>query len=105
MNRKVSVLGGLTAAVLFSGALWGAILQSQTNKQFSVAITDPARNGVEVGREMVVKGTASIPSGNYLWVLLHRTEGYKTVWYPQEQGEIDAKTKRWSARAVFDGPK
>ena len=69
-----------------------------------VEITVPERDGMQVGKDMDVKGTASIPSGNYLWVLAHRVKGFKKVWWPQNEAEIDPLTKKWEVFVVFGGP-
>ena len=69
-----------------------------------VKITDPGLDGAKVGKETLVKGTAIIPSGNYLWVLVHRTKGFKRVWWPQNQADIDPETKKWEVNVVFGGP-
>lgn len=70
---------------------------------FKVAFTTPERDGVKVGKEMDVKGTADIPAGNHLWIVSHRAKGFKTLWWPQGEGEIDPKTKEWEVRVVFGG--
>lgn len=69
-----------------------------------VKITDPDRDGTQVGVEMDVKGTADIPGGTYLWVLVHRVKGFKKVWWPQEETEIDPLTLKWEVFVVFGGP-
>jgi hypothetical protein len=69
-----------------------------------VEITDPERDGMKVGKDMDVKGTAEIPGGTYLWVLAHRTKGFKKVWWPQNEAEIDPVTKKWEVFVVFGGP-
>ncbi len=78
-------------------------LLSQSESIIDVKITDPIRDGFGVGKTMDVKGTATIPSGNYLWVLVHRVEGFKNVWWPQNEAEINPITKKWEVHIVFGG--
>jgi len=72
--------------------------------EVNVEITVPERDGVQVGKDMDVMGTADIPSGSYLWVLVHRVKGFKNVWWPQNEAEIDPITKKWEVFVVFGGP-
>lgn len=65
-----------------------------------VEITDPDRDGLEVGRSKTVKGEADIPSGHHLWVLAHR-EDFKRVWWPQGEGVIDPETHHWKVQVTF----
>lgn len=69
-----------------------------------VKITVPGMDGIKVGKEMDVKGTATIPGGNFLWILVHRTKGFKRVWWPQGEAEVNPKTKEWEFHVVFGGP-
>jgi len=73
-----------------------------TEKQaFIIHIQQPTMDKAKVGCEMVVKGIAEIPSGYYIWVLVHRTEGFEDIWWPQNAAKIDPITKRWTAHVVF----
>ena len=85
----------------FISFLWAMNLYAQTESQFEVKITDPDHDGAEVAREMDVKGTTIIPSGNYLWVLIHRTKGFRRVWWPQGEAEIDLQTNTWELTVTF----
>ncbi len=67
-----------------------------------VTIRVPA-DGDEVGRETVVRGTATLPAGQYLWVLARRSD-FKPLWWPQREAQIDAATAEWSAVALFGDP-
>jgi len=71
------------------------------NKEYYIKITNPARDGIEVNHSCEVEGEAEIKSGTYLWALVHRTKGFKTVWWPQGECEIDAKTKEWVITVNF----
>lgn len=71
-----------------------------------IKITNPPADNFEVGMEMNVKGTANnIPAGNYVWVLVHRIKGFKTVWWPQGEAEVDPKTKTWEVGVHFGNEK
>lgn len=108
MSRRIllfTLLLGATAALLFNtkkpDSYLGVVAQGS---QYAVKFTAPARDGVKVGKEVDVKGTATIPDGNHLWVLVHRVKGFKTLWWPQGEGEIDPVTKEWDVRVSFGGP-
>lgn len=106
-RRSLLFILSLTAAsilLLSAEKARGLRAASAQGSQFAVTITAPARDGVKVGKELDVKGTASIPDGNHLWVLVHRIKGFKTLWWPQGEGEIDPTTKQWEVRVVFGGP-
>lgn len=102
MKRSAYVLSVLLIAATVGVALWGADRRIEAEPQFTVEITAPEQDAQVVGEPMV-KGTAVIPSGNHLWVLVHRKD-FKTVWWPQREAEIDPRTKEWEARAVLGGP-
>ncbi|WP_020586083.1 hypothetical protein [Desulfobacter curvatus] len=68
-----------------------------------IKITSPSRDGIEVGKNMNIEGTASIASGNFLWVLVHRND-FEGVWWPQNSGKIDPKTKEWKVSVTFGQP-
>jgi hypothetical protein len=68
---------------------------------FVVKITAPTHDGMSVGKEICVKGSADIPGGHHLWILVHRTKGFKTLWWPQAEGEIDPQTKQWEVNVSF----
>jgi hypothetical protein len=76
---------------------------SFSEPQIEVEITDPEKDGMQVGKEMDVKGTASVPSGKYLWVLIHR-EDFEDVWWPQNEAKINPETNQWKAHVVFGVP-
>jgi len=73
------------------------------SKEASVVIVTNLQDGSEVGRETTMEGTASIPSGNHLWVLDRRVD-FKPLWWPQREARIDPKTHKWSATVCFGGP-
>lgn len=103
MNRRKLVVKSLLIVSLFVPFLVEGI-PLFAESQIKVAITVPERDGIEVRKEMDVKGTASIPSGNYLWILVHRIKGFKRVWWPQNEADIDTVSKKWEVHVVFGGP-
>ena len=72
-------------------------------QKFVVEVTQPVQNAT-VGREMLVKGTASIPSGYYVWVLARRHD-FAPLWWPQREAAVDPRTKEWQAIAAFGEPR
>jgi hypothetical protein len=97
------LLGTAAVPLLETKRVVGALTARAQESQFAVKFTAPARDGVKVGKELDVKGTADVPSGNHLWILVHRTKGFKTLWWPQGEGEIDPVSKAWEVRVVFGG--
>ena len=91
------LIGACVAASLIAGSA-----HAQKQEQSIIEITDP-QSGSKVGREMIVKGTARLPRGHSLWVLARRND-FKPLWWPQREAEVDPKTHKWSATAVFGGP-
>ena len=79
----------------------GHIALARLQEKYDVQITEPERNGFHVGKSKNIKGTAKILEDEFLWVLIHRTKGFKYVWYPQGEGEIDPETKMWELTATF----
>jgi len=55
--------------------------------------------GETVGPTGVVKGTASIPDGSYLWVLERRREG--SLWRPQGRAPARIREGRWVVRVEY----
>jgi len=91
------MIGAFVAANLAAGRS-----HAQTPEPFGIEVTEP-QCGSKVGRETTVEGTASLPRGHYLWVLARR-EDFKPSWWPQREAEVNPKTHKWSATAVFGGP-
>lgn len=98
---------GIILFSMFLGSLLvlsGATAETETadKTKISISITSPAKNS-SVGREVIVKGTASIPGGHYVWVLVRRKD-FKPLWWPQREAEVDLTTAEWSAVAFLGGP-
>jgi hypothetical protein len=104
MRQNISLVKVLLIVSLFFHLLAQGI-SLFPESPIKVEITTPERDGIEVGREMDVKGTAVIPLGNYLWILVHRTKGFKRVWWPQNEAEIDPVTKKWEVHVMFGMPR
>ena len=97
---SVKVLSIVFLLVLSLGPGISVYAESPMKVEFTV----PEEDGLKVGKETLVKGTANVPGGNYLWVLVHRTKGFKRVWWPQNEAEIDPIKKTWDVNVVFGGP-
>ncbi len=65
-----------------------------------VKIIAPSRDGVEVRKTYLVKGTATKPSGSHLWVLARR-EDFEGLWWPQGEGKVDLRSKEWKVSVTF----
>jgi hypothetical protein len=94
MKRFIVFTVAASIAYLVASAI-GAL--SQENR---IQILDPARDGTEVRRTLVVKGSASIPSGTHLWILTRR-EDFEGIWWPQGEGKVDPATGDWKVSATF----
>ena len=68
-----------------------AFAQNDSN---NVQISDPTRDGIEVKKGMTVKGTANIPSGYHVWILVRRID-FEGFWWPQNEGKIDPRSHDW----------
>lgn len=96
MNRQRYFHSGLLAGMLVVFVLMPAHLYAQqTDEQFDVTIEEP-RDGLEVGLSVIVKGTATIPSGYHVWVLARRVD-FEGFWWPQAEGRINPTTQKWRA--------
>jgi hypothetical protein len=116
---RISFLSKLLLGISVIGATAGLLAQTgyaqkyaqkkeqytqkkEQKERFVIEITDP-KNGGKVDKETPVEGTARLPSGYHLWVLARRSD-HKPLWFPQQEAEVDPKTHKWSATAVFGEP-
>jgi len=53
--------------------------QDAPTPQVTVAITEP-REGANVGRDVTVRGTASVPGGQNVWLVIRRTD-FDPFWW------------------------
>jgi hypothetical protein len=88
----VLVLPGITA--------YSQKKSSGSDPDYFVRITEPVNEDVKVGREYLVKGTARIPEGFYLYALCHRAD--LPLWWCQGQSKLNPATGEWTA-TVFIG--
>ncbi len=80
-------------------AWFGAKVVAQT-EDITVKITEPEKDGIEVRGTYMVKGTASIPAGDHLWVLARRDD-FEPFWWPQNEGKIDPTNGEWKVSVTF----
>lgn len=58
-----------------------------------IVVINNLSDGFEVKKETVLTGTASIPSGHYLWVLVRRSD-FSPLWWPQREARVNPETQR-----------
>lgn len=56
-----------------------------------------------VGRDVIVKGTATVPAGIYVWTVARRHD-FEPLWWPQREVKIDSKTKKWKTTVSLGEP-
>jgi hypothetical protein len=57
--------------------------KSQEADSYQITITDPIRDGASINKICTtVKGTALIPTSDYIWILVHRKD-LTGQWWPQ----------------------
>ena len=59
--------------------------------------------GARVDESGTVNGTATLPRGAYLWVLVHRRD--VSGWWPQGDGPVQVINDRWSVAVSYGDPK
>lgn len=67
-----------------------------------VTISSPTP-GQTVGSDGDVVGTATIPPGQYLWILAHRTGLQK--WWPESGGAASVNSGPWQAAVTYGEPR
>ncbi len=74
-------------------------VNAQNSDNYKITITDPGRDGVSIYKTCIaIKGTASIPSSDYLWVMVHRKD-LSGQWWPQDGGVV--RDNKYSIVACF----
>jgi len=74
-------------------------VNAQNSESHRISITDPVRDGASVYKTCTaIQGTAFIPAGDYLWVLIHRKD-LTGQWWPQDGGIV--RDNRFSIVACF----
>lgn len=72
-----------------------------TRSGSKVHILSPG-NGAPVASAGIVEGTAELPAGSYLWVLVHRKDF--DGWWPQGAGPISVDGNRWTVSVKYGEP-
>jgi hypothetical protein len=65
----------------------------------TVAIASP-RDGGNVGREVIVKGTAKLTNTDFLWVVARRVD-FAPLWFLQRPVKVAPETGNWQATAAI----
>ncbi len=98
MNQRKLLLIITSVLLMLIGYVGDSYVNAQQNI-CDIKIIEP-QNGNEVGKKVIVRGTASIPAGNYLWVVVRQID-FAPKWWPQKEAEIDLKSNEWSAAAYI----
>jgi hypothetical protein len=109
VHMKKSTLSSLkfvaVGTILFSEllALPASVSKAQKTEiqECNVVITSP-KPDEKVQSDALVKGTAQIPKGSFLWVLA-RKEGL-TGWWPQGGGPAEIEDGKWKVLVKFGVP-
>ena len=67
----------------------------------SIEILAP-RDAEPVGSSGTVEGTAALPTGSHLWILVHRRDW--DGWWPQGGGPVLPEQTRWKVTVNYGGP-
>lgn len=76
---------------------------AQVASNIRLTVDKPERNGITVGREMVVEGTASLPAGHHIWAFARR-EGFEPTWWTQGEAKL-MDDGRWEVAVHFGEPR
>lgn len=102
MIRRSSIpINALSALWLAASSLYA----EGGSAKCEVRITEP-QDGREVGGNITIRGTATIPPGLHLWTFARRVSPYRTlnVWWPQGEGTVDPATGKWEMPAALGIP-
>lgn len=78
-----------------------ASARGKNNLKGIVQVLSP-RHGEEVADAGIVRGSATLPAGTYLWVLARRHD--VDGWWPQGNGPIPLVNGFWSVQINYGGP-
>jgi hypothetical protein len=81
--------------------LWIFLMGNQGQAEPFVKISTPAKDSFEVGKSMIIKGSASISEKDRLWAFAHIQGTPKGFSYPQGEIEIDPESNRWEISITF----
>lgn len=98
MNRHSNL--GLVCALLFLAAPVPALLAD--SGPCVIRVAEP-HDRQEVGQSITIRGTAQIPAGHHLWVLVKRSS-FKNMWWIQGEGDVDPVSGEWRVLASFGVP-
>jgi len=85
--RQLHYLMKSTITFVFVFLLFSSV-NAQNSGSYILSITDPARDGASIYKTCTaIKGTASIPASDYVWVLVHRKD-LSGQWWPQDGGIV-----------------
>lgn len=101
MRLQRDSLAAWFLGVVYFGTAAGAL--GAQEKTIAFEVTRPERQGAEIGRVVVVEGTASLPAGYYLWVFARRAD-FEPMWWPQGPGIVDPTTGKWRGQATLGEP-
>jgi hypothetical protein len=90
-------LTAIMACVLMCSADPGVEAQARNNG--TVVVTVP-RNGANVGREVVVKGTARLANGEFLWLVARRID-FAPLWFLQKPVIVNPSSEAWQSTAAI----
>jgi hypothetical protein len=95
LNARIASI--LSFVALFT--LMPSVSLAQQEPQCKIEISSP-RPGTPVGGDYLIKGSAQVPAGTYLWVFVH-VRGL-ALWWPQGGGPVVVeKNGKWEALAFF----
>jgi hypothetical protein len=97
---KEKLKGSLPGSVRRSIARWKR-RRSARRGHGAVRILHPTA-GERVGGGGDVEGSAAVPDGTHLWVLVHRSD--LDGWWPQGAGPIPIEGGRWRVRVAYGEP-
>ncbi len=101
MKLKHFVIGTLSFLILGS-MVPNVHAQETSSDRFVIHVTNPERDGLEVGKGILVSGTADLPAGYHLWVFARRVN-FEGLWWPQNEARINSRTGDWRVYANLGG--
>jgi hypothetical protein len=99
-HRRSGWMARVTIARLVAVCTLLLLFQVAGSGQSTVTVTVP-RNGQEAGIELTAAGTAHLATGEHVWILVHRTVGFREVWWPQGEGVLEPGTSAWNVVVTF----
>ena len=101
MRRNHGSLAAWALAAALAGTAAGAL--GAREEAIAFEVTQPERQGAEVGKTVILEGTASLPAGYHLWIFARRAD-FEPMWWPQGPGIVDPKTGKWRGQATLGKP-